>query len=134
MFHFHFTIQPHCHNFATLHRQWWLLHLWGFQFHCTGWYNLLFTGSILIPQAQTYCTCLTELIPGTKKMCQFKFWKGFVGTNILGRNVTLAKKFKIWTISVSASSIFFLLNKYFNYVIYDTSSWGLELTQMLHST
>jgi hypothetical protein len=40
--------------------------------------------SILIPLVQTYCTSLTELCPGTKKMCHFKFWKGFAGTIFWG--------------------------------------------------
>jgi hypothetical protein len=51
-----------------------------FQDDCAGCYNLLLTSSIPIPLVQTYCTCLTELNAVKKKMCLFKFWKGFVRT------------------------------------------------------
>jgi hypothetical protein len=36
--------------------------------------------------------------------------------------------------SSKKSSTFSRINKYFTYIINDTSSWGLKLTQMLHST
>jgi hypothetical protein len=36
--------------------------------------------------------------------------------------------------SSKKSSIYLLINEYFTYIIYDTSSWGLELTPKLHST
>jgi hypothetical protein len=52
---------------------------------------------------------------------------GFCRDYILGRKVTKAKKVRIlkdFTVSASSkkSSILFLINKYFAYIIYDTSS------------
>jgi hypothetical protein len=71
---------------------------WASHFHCAGCYNFPSPNSILIPLVQTYCTCLTELNPGTKNV-PAQILKGFCRDYILGRKVTLAKKFEIWTIS-----------------------------------
>jgi hypothetical protein len=46
---------------------------------------------------QTYCTCLNKLNPGTKNV-QIQNLKGFCRDYILGRKVTLAKKFEIFEI------------------------------------
>jgi hypothetical protein len=56
---------------------------WAFQFHYIGCYNLLLTGLIPTPLVQTYCTFYWTQSKN-KKMCQFKFWKGFVGTIFWG--------------------------------------------------
>jgi hypothetical protein len=59
----------------------------------------------LIRYRSHWCRHITHVLLNSiqvQKMYQFKFWKGFVGTIFLGRKVTLAKKFEIWTISVSA--------------------------------
>jgi hypothetical protein len=55
---------------------------------------LLLTGSISIPLVLTYCTCLTELNPDTKNL-SVKILKVFCRDYILGRRVSLAKKFEI---------------------------------------
>jgi hypothetical protein len=70
-------------------------------------------------------------------MCKFKILKGFVGTVFWAEGYFSQKVRNLRDFTVSASSkklsIFSLINKYFIHIIYDTSSWGLELTQMLHS-
>jgi hypothetical protein len=106
---------------------------WSFKFHCAGCYNLLLTGLIPIPLVQTYCTCLTELNPGTKDV-PVQILKGFCRDYILGAEGYFSQKVRNindFTVSASSkkSSIFFLIKKYFTYIIYDTSSWDLELTK-----
>jgi hypothetical protein len=46
---------------------------WAFQFYCAGCHNLLLNGSIPIPLVQTYCTCLTNFNPGSKKCASSNF-------------------------------------------------------------
>jgi hypothetical protein len=95
-------------------------------------------GSIPIPLVLTYCKCPTELNPGTKKCTSSNFervlWGLYFGTEGYFRQKV--RNLKDLTVSASwkKSSIFSRINKYFTYIIYDTSSWGLGLTHMLHST
>jgi hypothetical protein len=111
---------------------------WAFQFHSAGCHNLLLNGSIPIPLVQTYCTCLTKLNPGSKKCASSNFNRVLYGLYFGAEGYFSQKVRNLRDFTVSASSkklsIFFLINKYFTYIVYDTSSWGLKLTQMLHST
>jgi hypothetical protein len=91
-----------------------------------------------------------------KIVCQFKFWKGFVGTTFWGGvfYVWLTKRLEIWMISqflyllvslkvtgilnISTCSLLIMkilifLNQ-LNYLRSYTSNWSLELIQLLHST
>jgi hypothetical protein len=110
---------------------------WAFQFHCTGCYKLLLTGSTIpIPLVQAHV--LLNSVPIPKKCASWNFERVLLGLHfgVEGYFSQNVRNLNDFTVSASSkkSSIFFLINKYFTYIIYDTSSWGLELTQMLHST
>jgi hypothetical protein len=75
---------------------------------------------------QTYCTRLTKLNPGSKKSASSNF-NGVLQGLYFGAEGYFSQKvrnLKDFTVSASSkkSSIFVLINKYFTYIIYDTSS------------
>jgi hypothetical protein len=99
---------------------------WDFQFHCAGCHNLLSSGSIPIPLVQTYCTCRTKLNSGTKKCASSNFerllWGLYFGAEgYFCQKVRNLKDFSFCIIK-EIINIFSLINKYFTYIIYDTSS------------
>jgi hypothetical protein len=104
---------------------------WGFQNNCAGFYNLPLTFSIPIPLVQTYmyCTCLTELNPGTKNV-SFQMLKGFCRTIFWGGRFLKPKsskfeRFHSFCIIKEISSILICSWK----LLYYTNSWGLRLIQ-----
>jgi hypothetical protein len=115
---------------------------WAFQFHCARCYNLLLTGSIQIPLTGAEILHMPYWTQSRyKKIFQFKFWKSFVGTIFWSEGYFSQKVWNttVWTIwqflhHQINHQYFFLINKYFTYIIYDTRNWGLGLTQMLHSS
>jgi hypothetical protein len=91
---------------------------------------LLITGSILIPLVQTYCTCLTELNPGTKKCANSNFERVLQGLYFRAEGYFSPKVRNLNDVTVSASSkkssIFVVINKYFTrlFMIQVNEAWS----------
>jgi hypothetical protein len=89
--------------------------------------NVLITGSIPITLAQTYCKYLVlNSIQVQKKCSNLNFERGLLGLYFGAEDYFSQRVQNLNDFTVSASSkksaIFFLIHKYFTYIIYDTSS------------